>query len=348
MNPKSLNTALSKMLGEDISHAEYQTEQLQGGTVGNVQLISGTAKTAAGDELPFKIVLKIQHKWEGQGDPNRWRREYDLYTSELCESFSDTFRWPTCYHAEINGDETETQLWIQYIEGTTGGDLTSDMLETAAAEMGRYQGRLYAQKPGYLHNITNLGAVNAVENFYRHWKRKNVEYKYIREPGCQIPKHLCDMLIDIDNNADEIFARIRKLPVVFCHRDFWVANIIYRGGNIALLDWDTAGWGYLGEDAAQLITDETNPAHMDEYRRRIIPAYLKGFAEFADISGVDESAIRDMILIKEGYLCVFYYMNSNLAAGEFYPSIQTLQKLHDIFYVGEACGRPQTIGGFSQ
>jgi len=351
MNPETLKLVLSKMLDKNITHADYTLEQLQGGTVGNVQLMSGIAR-AANEEMPYKIVLKTQKKWARDGDPNSWRREYDLYTSELDKSFSDKLSWPICYHAGINESETETQLWMQYIEGTTSGDMTIEMLETAAAELGRYQARLYIQNPDYLHNIKNLGVVNALEGFYRHWEHKNVEFKYIREPGCEIPKHLCDMIIDIDSRADAIFEDIRKLPVVLCHRDFWIANIIYNNGNIALIDWDTAGWGYLGEDIIQLITDETNPALWEEYKHRLIPAYLNGFAETAhgdspvrhgdplvrhcEAKPKQSTQWHELIcqipLVHLGYLCVFHFMQQDLAAGEHYPSIESLQKLHDIFY----------------
>lgn len=61
---------------------------LQGGTVGNVHLVSGTAETAEGEKLPYRIVLKIQKKWERYGDPGSWRREYDLYSSDLGATFS--------------------------------------------------------------------------------------------------------------------------------------------------------------------------------------------------------------------------------------------------------------------
>jgi len=47
--------------------------------------------------------------------------------------------------------------------------------------------------------------------------------------------------------------RIERLPVVLCHRDFWVANIFYKDQKILLLDWDTTGWGYMGEDIASWI-----------------------------------------------------------------------------------------------
>lgn len=81
---------------------------------------------------------------------------------------------------------------------------------------------------------------------------------YIRSDDCEIPKHICKILIDIDENSDEIFIRIEKLPIVLCYRDFWVANIFFSEGETVLIDWDTAGWGYL----ASLIADEADVNHM--------------------------------------------------------------------------------------
>ncbi|MFJ7915623.1 MULTISPECIES: phosphotransferase [unclassified Lysinibacillus] len=82
-----------------------------------------------------------------------------------------------------------------------------------------------------------------MKNYYLRYRSWNVLYHYIRSDDCEIPKHLCKMLIDLDNNADEIFSRIEKLPIVLCHRDFWVANVFYSDSKIVLIDWDTAGWG---------------------------------------------------------------------------------------------------------
>jgi len=326
---EGLKTALGKMLGQDITSTEYQMETLQGGTVGDVLLVSGMANDAH-----FKIVLKIQKKWERWGDPNSWRREYDLYVSNLGESFSPIFSWPKCYHAEINESGDETRLWMEYIDGATGDDLTIEMLEQAAWELGHYQSK--TSVPG----IVNLGEQNAIETHYRHWKQKNVEYKYIRDPNCKIPKHLCDMLIDIDSKADEIFANIRKLPVVFCHRDFWITNIIHTQEGISLIDWDTAGPGYLGEDIIQLITDGTNCNLWEEYKNKLIPAYFKGYNSrhykepaTKQSTGHDlYSIICQIPLVHLGYLSVFYLMQDDLVAGEHYPGIESLQKLYEVFY----------------
>ncbi|MBO9597825.1 MAG: aminoglycoside phosphotransferase family protein, partial [Cohnella sp.] len=263
-----------------------------------------------GERLPYRIVLKIQKKWERYGDPGSWRREYDLYTSELGATFSDALRWPTCYHAEINADENEIRLWLEYIDGVTGLDLTGDMYERAALELGRYQGRLYAEQPAVLRSLTNLSQANLMKNTYLHYRSWPVVYDYIRSEDCEFPQHVRQMLIDIDERADEILARIEKFPLVLCHRDFWVTNLIYADGIIALIDWDTSGWGYLGEDLASLIADEADIDHMVEYYRRCVPAYYRGFAEYADVSSIADPCVYEMILLVFGYRLVEGYLHS--------------------------------------
>ncbi|TCM87940.1 phosphotransferase family enzyme [Paenibacillus sp. BK033] len=321
--------ALNKRFKKDIITADCQTMPLQGGTVGNVYLVSGTAETAEGEILPYRIVLKIQKKWERYGDPGSWRREYDLYSSDLGATFSEALRWPTCYHAEFNSEVNEYQLWLEYIDGVTGLDLTSDMYEKAARELGRFQGKLYAQQPAVLQSLTNLSHVDLMKNTYLHYRSWPVVYDYIRSEDCELLLHVRQMLIEIDEQADEIFDRIEKLPLVLCHRDFWVTNLIYADGNIALIDWDTSGWGYLGEDLASLIVDEPDIDHMVEHYQRCIPAYYKGFSEYADVSRIADHCVYEIILLVFGYRLVEGYLH-NEADDEKRKHVQTLQKIYEM------------------
>ncbi|MCL2003636.1 MAG: aminoglycoside phosphotransferase family protein [Oscillospiraceae bacterium] len=295
-------------------------KQLHGGTLGDVRLI-----TANG--TPF--VWKRQKKWERHGDPGSWRREYDLYASDFGALFTDGLRWPECYHAEINEDADETQLWMEYIGGASGLALTGEMLEQAALELGRFQGRLYAEQPEFLKALTNLIKTDYAKNFYLHYRSWSEVYDYIRADGCEIPKHLCQMLIDLDENADAVWARIEKLPVVLCHRDFWVTNIFHTDGGIRLIDWDTAGWGYLGEDMASLIADEADVEHMVEYYQKCVPAYYKGFSEHADISRFTDDCVRELILVLFGYRLVEWVKFAGTPE-EKALHLQTLQKIYQM------------------
>ncbi|MCL2378058.1 MAG: phosphotransferase [Defluviitaleaceae bacterium] len=321
---ETLLQVLCKMLNTIITGASYESASLKGGTVGDVRLITGVAQSASGETVPYKLVLKIQKKWARWGDPDSWRREYDLYMSCLAETFTDTFTWPRCYHGQLY--ENETQLWMEYVEGVAGNDLTTPMLAKAAYELGKYQGRLH-NNPA-IKNITNLHTKDAREIHYRHWKPKNLEYSYIRESDCPIPKHLRDMIIDVDARANDIFSRIKQLPEVICHRDYWTANIISAGG-IYAIDWDSTGWGYLGEDIISLITDETNPALWAEYKARLIPAYLKGIVENMDIKGLDVSIFSDMALTS-GYMYVHNFMHEKSPEGKEYYLLE-LQQLYETF-----------------
>lgn len=232
--------------------------------------------------MSYRIVLKIQKQWTRYNDPGSWRREYDLYASDLGETFSNALRWPTCYYAEMNTEEDEFHLWLEYIDGVSGLELTGDMYEQAALELGRFQGKLYAKQPAVLQSLTNLSHANLMKNTYLHYRSWPVVHDYIRSEDCEFPQHVRQMLIDIDEHAEEIFDRIEKLPLVLCHRDFWVTNLIYTDGKIALIDWDTSGWGYLGEDLASLIADEADVNYMVDYYKRCVPAYYQGFSEYAD------------------------------------------------------------------
>ncbi|MDW0118189.1 aminoglycoside phosphotransferase family protein [Sporosarcina thermotolerans] len=326
---ETLIYALSQQFKKEIVYADYQTTQLQGGTVGNVYLITGIAETADGEKSPYSTVLKIQKKWERYGDLGSWRREYDLYESDLEATFSDSFRWPLCYHAKMNAEENEFQLWLEYIDGVTGLDLTGDMYEQAALELGRYQGKLYAEQPAALQSLNNLSHADLMKNTYLHYRSWPVVYNYIRSEDCELPQHLRQMLIDIDKYADEILSRIERLPLVLCHRDFWVTNLIYADGKIALIDWDTSGWGYLGEDLASLIADEADINHMVEYYQRCVPAYYKGFSEYVDVSHIADHCVYEMILLIFGYRLVESYLYAE-DEDEKTNLVTTLQKINEM------------------
>ena len=326
---ETLIFVLNKRFEEHIVSADFQINPLQGGTLGNVSLVTGIAVTLDEEKLPYNIVLKIQNKWERYGDPDSWRREYDLYASDLEMTFSDCFRWPTCYYAEINAEENEFQIWLEYIEGLTGLELPSDIYEQAALELGRYQGKLYAEQPAVLVSLANLSSVDLMKNTYFHYRSWPLVYNYIRSEDCEFPQHVRQMLIDFDENADEILTKIEKLPVVLCHRDFWVNNLIYADKKITIIDWDTAGWGHLAEDLASLIADEANIDHMVEHYQRCVPAYYNGFSEYADAPPIAQNCVCEMILFVFGYRLVEWYLQTE-DNDEKINHIQTLQKIYEI------------------
>ena len=338
VSKETLCVVLGKMLSANIVGADYRATELHGGTLGDVRLVEGIAETTNGDKLPYKVVLKTQQKWERPADPDSWRREHDLYVSDLGAVLTEHFRWPGCYHTEMS--ENEIQIWMEYARGVSGEDLTIEMLEQAAFELGRFQGKIYSQ-PELVKALSNFGNTGYLKGDYEQWhtqkysyeeliaedcpledeqkeaikngaiqlvEGKSFEYSYLRSDECGIPQHLKQMIMSIDDTMDTLFNEISKLPVVLCHRDFWIENIIYVDGKIRLIDWDTAGWGFLGEDLASLISDDIDYENFEEYCQKLIPAYYNGISEYMDISNISHKFIREMILIKFGYRLVQGFM----------------------------------------
>lgn len=359
MNHKTLVYVLSRMLNKNIIYADFQNQQLQDGTLGDVQLVTGTAEAVDGEKLPYKVVLKIQKKWVRPGDPDSWRREYDLYMSDFGKEFTDFFCWPKCYYAEINGNEI--QIWMEYIEGISSKDLTIEMLEQAALALGQFQGKLSNQSEK-LKKITCFGDVGFLEREFNQWHMqtftydfliskpcrmpkflkqmlidgeiqlhdgKSFEYSYLRSAGCDIPEHLKQMLIDIDDQKEYIFKKFKKLPIILCHRDFWNENIFFSDRGIRLIDWDTAGLGFLGEDIASLIIDGMDVDRFEENYRRLVPVYLKGVSEFMSVSPIDETHILTITLIKFGYRMLQEYMYSESLEEKSY-GVNALQKIYEV------------------
>ena len=356
-----LNNILSKMLDKSINNASYQVNQLQGGTLGDVQLVTGLAQTIDNEKIPYKVVWKKQKKWERPGDPGSWRREFDLYQSNLQVAFTPTLRRPECYHMELSNDTIE--LWMEYVDGISSGDLSIEMLELAALELGRFQGRINQRHQNFK-SIACLGDTGFLEREFSQWHRqlytydyltskqsrlpeflkemlksgkiqlvegKSFEYSYLRSEGCDIPEKLKQMIMDIDDRKDELFNKFKNLPIVLCHRDFWNENIFYTDGEVRLIDWDTAGWGFLGEDIASLIVDDMDVDRFEENYDRLVPAYLNGFKEYMDIPDVDEMCIFDMILIKFGYRMMQEQMFSEVSNMDNW-GMNALQKVYEIMH----------------
>lgn len=324
---EKLKKVLGMVLGCDIKDVRYELKQLHGGTVGDVKLISGLAQGEDDKAIPYKVVLKTQKKWERPFDAHSWRREYDLYASSLEEAFDPSFSWPTCYYKEM--DHESFTLWLEYIDGVTGEDLTVDMYEEAAYALGKFQGKLYAEGHPYLKSIENLSALDFIKKNYYHFRSWPEIYHYIRSDQCKLPKHLIQMLIDLDERSNEIWENIETLPVVFCHRDYWNTNIFYHEDAIKLIDWDTSGWGHLGEDIASLVADETKPEIMVACYKKCLPAYYKGFSEYCDVSNISNPYLYELILMTFGHRLVASF-KFNEAEEEKQLAQDTLEKIYEM------------------
>ena len=328
-NPASIDQAAlcraaQKLLGTTVLSTDVTATPLHGGTLGDVQLLSGTAQTTDGRALPFRIVQKTQKRWERPGDPGSWRREYDLFRSPFHTLFMDAFSCPQLYEAQES--ENENRLYMAYVEGVSGAALTLDDLTLAADALGRFQVRCHEQA-ARLQAIPCLSDPGYMRRDFSQWTPDTVEYQYLRSSDCALPVHLRQMLIELQNDVDSIFQAMAHLPLVLCHRDYWTENIFVSGGRVIAIDWDCAGFGVPGEDIASLIADETPAGQIGAYYRRLLPAYYQSLRTGLALPPMEALPIREMILFRFGYRFLQQLMFSPARPMKD-EAIQALEEIH--------------------
>lgn len=326
--------ALSVYFGEKITQATKQTEELHGGTVASVFLVQGSALTSSKGEQPYQMIWKYTKKWDRPGDPLSWRREYDWVNQSKEISFHKDLRMPICYYMEMSDEGNH--LWLEYITGTSGNHLSLSMLSETAYNWGVFQGKLSLSNV-FLEN-KNITQPEFLEGELSQWYHNpydynylcseqckipsyvkdtlnnhdwndgfSIVYHYLRSEECDLPVYLKQMIMKIDDSKEEIYERFSKLPKVITHRDFWIENIFYQDGIIYVLDWDCVGIGYLGEDIASLIADDTPTEEIDTWLMPLFSSYKKGFQAFGNALPIELKDVVLMILIKYGYRLVNHY-----------------------------------------
>lgn len=323
ISSSGLRAAAGALLGAPVRRVRVQSEPLHGGTLGDVLLITGNAQTEDGRTLPFRLVQKTQKRWVRPGDPESWRREYDLAQTDFAALFTDAFHQPRCFHAEIG--ETENRIWMETAEGRSGLALTLDDLELAAGELGRFQGRCL-ERAESLRRIACFGDEGTLRREFAQWSPDTLEYRTLRCADCPLPERLRQLILGAQERSDAIYDALGGLPRVLCHRDFWAENIFVHNGAVTVIDWDCAGWGCIGEDIASLIADETEASQIGAYCRRLLPAYYRALGESMALPPMETIPIREMIVLKFGYR----FLQQAMFARSPEPKAQAILALEEI------------------
>lgn len=327
INNQTLLKVLSQKANQTIVTCDYTQSALPSEMPGNLVLIEGEGQMKNGDLWPFKLVYKTLDKWERYADPGSWRREHDLYASDFESTLGQGVTWPKCYHLESQGGELG--LWMDYVEGHTGQDLSVDMFVDISRILGSYQGHMYVNQMDKFKAIDNLSQSNFLKESYLRYRNHAEFYDYIRHESCDLPRPVLDMLIRNDEDSERIWQAIEALPIIICHRDLWSTNVFYQPGRVTLIDWDTTGYGYMGEDIASLVADEVPPEKMKALYPLCIEAYYEGLSEHYDVSGIQNHCIHELILMLYGYRLVADYMYAKDDSSK-QLARQTLEALADM------------------
>jgi hypothetical protein len=91
---------LSNILAQTMTDARWRSNQLQGGTLGNVSLVQGEACTESGVWQPFQVVRKSQQRWIRPGILIHGGGNMISPLLICIVFFLPSLRWPTIYHYE--------------------------------------------------------------------------------------------------------------------------------------------------------------------------------------------------------------------------------------------------------
>ncbi|AKB51838.1 putative phosphotransferase related to Ser/Thr protein kinase [Methanosarcina barkeri str. Wiesmoor] len=306
----SLLATLGNMFANEINDAQYSTEVLQGGTVGDVAKLFGNAETDNG-LLPFSIIVKTQRKWDRYGDPDSWRREYDIYKQGLNDELPKVLKLPRCYLLEES--EGITQIWMEFIEGKTGNKkLHGNELALAAQKLGELQAEFHLYGERDLPYLRNYPAVRSSFNLW--WNRMKSR---LSRPIDGFPDELRHILNDYALHANNIFASFDTLPLTLCQGDFHHDNLIFRESagetDIYLIDWDCAGYGYMGEDAVDVLMEAFVYSSRDisllpYFKQKIIDGYCEGVRSRGIDFAMCNTLVRDIFALAWGFRIANLYL----------------------------------------
>lgn len=264
INKETLTPVVRKVLNieqnAEININSYKINKFKEGTQGEVYLIRGECLYLHNEcekKLNWDVVLKIQKKWNRFGDPESWKREFLMYYNEIFSNMPKNFRVPKCLEMKV--ENREVWLWLEFIKGISGSELTAEDYGVIAKVLGEYQGKQSREIGDKIHPwmssrywysiILAMWGGDAV--LYLDEEKNNAAYR-------ELDFSTIDTLYDLWNNRDAVLDIMNKLPRTLCHRDCTPANVFISKKNnkesvIALIDWDCSGIGVLGEDIADLL-----------------------------------------------------------------------------------------------
>lgn len=299
----SLLRALEAELARPVTDATYTAETLQGGTVGDVQKLTGKAITEQGPH-PFQLVLKTQKQWDRHGDPGCWRREYDLYQAGIQNHLPTGLCMPRCLLLE-EGD-AYTRIWMAWLTGRTGNEhVNAQELALAAERLGAMQAAFHQHRK---EPFRCLRPFPAVHSSYDLW---GGQMKGKLAEGIEgMPEDIRQCLLGYAARADTVLQSFKALPRSVCHGDVHQDNLFfseYSGQPIVhLIDWDSAGIGYMGEDAVDMLMEafvysQKDIALMPGFQRQIMAAYEQGAESQGVRLQLSDSLVRDLFALAWGF-----------------------------------------------
>ena len=270
---------------------DWTSRTLQGGTVGEVHLLEGTAKAGPTDGrlVDWSLVVKVQRQWARPHDPDSWRREFLMYESGLLDDTGPTLAVPDLLRSDVEDDVI--WLWLERVAGVTGEDMALEHYRQVATDLGRMQGEYLAGRELPCHPwfssrrwVSSTAAMWGTQCVYG-LGRASAEGGH--HGG--LPPDLSRATLELWGQRDRMLDRLDAFPRTLCHRDYHADNLFIRTDvegalQTVALDWDCAGIGAISEDIGDMVAEAVvyfgyDLTGADELVQAALDAYVDGLRD---------------------------------------------------------------------
>jgi thiamine kinase-like enzyme len=183
-----------------------------------------------GRELRLLCKYSVGRDRDPHGHRGGLARELQVYRSVLARDPGTTAHLYGAYEAELDG---EVWLFLQYLDNGIHLEKSGDprALPRAASWIGGFHAR---------HEGGDGAAVGGIEsyeeNYYLGWSRRTARFA---EPlHGDFP-----WLPDACARFPEVVAVLSDTPATLIHAEYHVTNILFRGGTVYPVDWESAAIG---------------------------------------------------------------------------------------------------------
>ena len=248
-----------------------------------VYRVGGVARVGDG-ERDWSAVLKVV-PWPAQAEQ---AREAQVYLSGLLRALPEGLRAPALHRASRRPDGA-LWLWLEDVRERVG-DWGGPRYGLAARHLGRLGAR-YLGEPDLLDAHRYLSA-----GWLRGWIEANApaiealaSHRRIDLVRLAYPPDVGEGIRSVWARREGLLRGLGRLPQTFCHFDAHRGNLIATDGRpggdeTVLLDWQFAGIGPLGADAAPLVGATLTEGFLDvgqgeALEEAVLTGYLAGLRE---------------------------------------------------------------------